>query len=86
VVILISMKTAISIPDALFNAAERLAKRMGISRSELYQKAVEAYLKKYRQESVTEAIDKVYASMSDNGKLDSFLERMQFASLEEEEW
>ena len=85
-VILISMKTAISIPDALFNAAERLAKRMGISRSELYQKAVEAYLKKYRQESVTEAIDKVYASMPDNGKLDSFLERMQFASLEEEEW
>jgi len=80
------MKTAISIPDALFNAAERLAKRMGISRSELYQKAVEAYLKKYRQESVTEAIDKVYASMPDNGKLDSFLERMQFASLEEEEW
>ena len=34
------MKTAISIPDALFQAAEDAAKRLAISRSELYVRAV----------------------------------------------
>ena len=35
------MKTAISIPDEVFRSAERLAQRLGVSRSELYAKAVD---------------------------------------------
>ena len=35
------MKTAVSIPDHVFDAAERLAEKLGISRSELYQRALE---------------------------------------------
>jgi len=30
------MKTAVSVPNDVFRAAERAAKRLGISRSELY--------------------------------------------------
>ena len=44
-VILRRMKTAISIPDEIFLAAEQLAKRIGSSRSELYATALAAYLK-----------------------------------------
>jgi hypothetical protein len=38
------MKTAISIPDSLFEEADRLAKSRGWSRSELYANAVTAYV------------------------------------------
>lgn len=38
------MKTEISIPDAIFKQAERLAKARGWSRSELYASAVAAYV------------------------------------------
>jgi len=80
------MKTAISIPDSLFNEAERLARRMGLSRSELYQRAVEAYLKKHQQKSVTDALNEVYDSEPDQSRLDSATELMQYASLPGEEW
>ncbi|MFV9507021.1 MAG: hypothetical protein AB4911_20925 [Oscillochloridaceae bacterium umkhey_bin13] len=38
------MKTAISIPDPLFEAAEQYAQDKGLSRSELYAKAIQHYL------------------------------------------
>jgi metal-responsive CopG/Arc/MetJ family transcriptional regulator len=41
------MKTAISLPDLGFEEAELLAKQLGMSRSELYTKALKAYLCKY---------------------------------------
>jgi metal-responsive CopG/Arc/MetJ family transcriptional regulator len=39
-----SLKTAISIPDNLFEAADKVARRLGISRSELYQRAIARFL------------------------------------------
>ena len=42
------MKTAISIPDETFEAAETLAGRLGLSRSELYATAVAEYLARHR--------------------------------------
>ncbi len=45
------MKTAISIPDALFNKAEMYAQRRGMSRSEFFQRAVKAYLENQSLES-----------------------------------
>ena len=56
------MKSVISIPDALFSAAERAAKRQKISRSRIYAQAVEAYLKAQRAQGVKEALDAVYAT------------------------
>ena len=58
----ISVKTAISIPDALFRAADRAAKRQKVSRSRFYARAVEAYLKTQQVKGVKEALDAVYAT------------------------
>jgi predicted transcriptional regulator len=60
----ISVKTALSIPDPLFRAAERAAKRHKVSRSRFYAQAVEAYLKAQRTQGVKEALDAVYANES----------------------
>ena len=85
-VILASVKTAISIPDPLFQAAERLARRLGVSRSELFQRAVQSLLEKHDDASVTGALNSIYADAPDVGRLDPRLARMQSASLGREEW
>lgn len=54
------MKTAISIPDSVYNAAEQLASRLGESRSELYSKAVDNYIKQHQDVKVTEKLNDLY--------------------------
>ncbi len=66
------MKTAISIPDNLFDAAEKLASRLGISRSELYQRAVTNFLQQQGGDVVREALDRVYAKKT-NRDLDPLI-------------
>jgi hypothetical protein len=56
------MRTTISIPDPLFRAAERAAKRKRVSRSRFYAKAVAAYLRSQREKGIKEALGAVYAS------------------------
>ena len=80
------MKTAVSLPDPLFDAAEQVAKRLGVSRSELYQRALRAFVAKYQSDSITKALDAVYEADSDAGRLDPALTSMQAASLETDEW
>lgn len=80
------MKTAISIPDPLFEAAERLAKHLGLSRSELFRRALQAYLQEHNDEDVTEALDKIYRPANEDGNLDPLLEQLQLASLPKDEW
>lgn len=80
------MKTAISIPDPLFEAVEQLAQRLGISRSELYQRAVRDFLRVRRGESVTEALDEIYSAEDECASLDPVLAELQRASFEVEEW
>jgi metal-responsive CopG/Arc/MetJ family transcriptional regulator len=79
------MKTAISIPDDLFRAAERAARHLGLSRSQFYQRAVTHFLERQTDTHVTEALDEVYGS-GEPVALDSVLERMQRRSLPREEW
>ena len=78
------MKTAISIPNETFDAAEHFASSIGISRSELYTKAVLEYLKKHKHLNVTETLNKVYAESESS--LDSELHSMQINSLAKDEW
>ena len=54
-----SMKTAISLPDPLFHAADRLAKRAHKSRSQLYADALREYLTRHAPDEVTEAMNQV---------------------------
>ena len=53
------MKTAISLPDAIFQEAERLARRLKKSRSELYKEAVAEYVARHEPEAVTEALNRL---------------------------
>jgi metal-responsive CopG/Arc/MetJ family transcriptional regulator len=78
------MKTAVSIPDPIFHAAESLAKRLGISRSELVSRALEAYLEAHQHDRVREALDAIYSQASSS--LDETLAHMQWASLPKEDW
>lgn len=55
------MKTAVSIPDPVFAAADQLAGRLGLSRSELYATALKRYVDEHRQVGVRERLDAVYA-------------------------
>lgn len=79
------MKTAISIPDALFDAAEQFARRAGISRSELYQRALAGYLTASSREAVTEALNEAYSDPTAS-KLDEQLEKLQTRSIPDEDW
>ena len=53
------MKTAVSIPDDVFERAERLARRGGRSRSEVYSAALREYVARHAPDEVTEAMDRV---------------------------
>jgi metal-responsive CopG/Arc/MetJ family transcriptional regulator len=78
------MKTAVSLPDPLFDAADRMAKRLGMPRSRLYAQAVEAFVNAHHDEGVTEALNVLYGT--EPSKLDPALAAMQVASLPEEDW
>jgi predicted transcriptional regulator len=53
------MKTAVSVPDDVFEQAERLAKHLKISRSTLYQRALDEFVARHSPDEVTEALDRV---------------------------
>jgi metal-responsive CopG/Arc/MetJ family transcriptional regulator len=72
------MKTAISIPDAVYESAEKLARRLGESRSELYTKAVKSYIERQQDNKVTEKLNEVYRT--ETSKLDPVLENLQVQS------
>jgi metal-responsive CopG/Arc/MetJ family transcriptional regulator len=78
------MKTAISIPDDVFVSADRLAKRLHMSRSELYARAVKQYVVEHRHAGVKEKLDQIYAS--ENASIDSAVLIAQAASIPSEEW
>jgi metal-responsive CopG/Arc/MetJ family transcriptional regulator len=78
------MKTAISLPDALFKAGDLLAKKLGVSRSELYARALEEYVVKHRADRVTERLNAVYAV--EESHMDPALVRAQARSLAADEW
>lgn len=79
------MKTAISIPDELFDLAERLAARLGISRSQLYQRAIARYVASHEEAATTARLDSIYVDR-EKGELDPLLENLQGASIAREEW
>lgn len=55
-----SMKTAISLPDELFKAAEETAAELGIPRSRLFAIAVKEFISRHRKEYITEQLNRVY--------------------------
>lgn len=78
------MKVAVSVPDTVFQAAERVSRRMRMSRSRLYWKAVEAFVRQHSQSEITEQLDKVYAG--DSSKPDPGLGAASLEVLRRERW
>jgi metal-responsive CopG/Arc/MetJ family transcriptional regulator len=78
------MKTAISLPDSVFEEAESLAKQLGVSRSELYTKALKAYLHIYNHDRILNKLNEVYSEES--SEADPVLTKMQLISLPNEDW
>ncbi len=77
------MKTAISIPDPLFRSAENLARRLGVSRSELYANAVLEYVSRHQKSEITRRLNEIATESSD---LDPLIAKMQSASLPKDRW
>ncbi len=78
------MKTAISLPDDLFAAADALAQRLGLSRSRLVATALAEYVAKHEDRKVTERLDAVYRSGTSG--LDPTMRRAQRCLVEREDW
>ena len=79
-----SMKTAISLPDKLFESSDALARRLGLSRSQLVATALAEFLAKHRGRDVTRRLDAVYAEES--SALDSGTARLQARSVRRDSW
>jgi len=78
------MKTAVSIPDAVFSQAEKAARRLKMSRSKLYATALAAFLEEQQAEDLTARLDAVYTLAESN--LDPEWLRAQADALDREEW
>ena len=75
------MKTAVSVPDEIFESAERRATQRGVTRSALCAQALEAFLNANEIDPLTEAINRVADHQVDT-RLDPALKRLQNVTLE----
>ena len=75
------MKTIIFIRDEILEAAERTARALGVSRSELFATAVSDFLERHSRENVTERLNAVYADDHGASAFDAGLQALQVASL-----
>ena len=78
------MKTAISLPDSLFELAEHMAHRMHVSRSNLYALALKSFLEKQQKDTVTQELNAIYAAK--DSKTDSFIHAANNSLLSSETW
>jgi hypothetical protein len=78
------MKTAVSLPDAVFRAADRQAKRSQKSRSQLYAEALAEYLSRHAPDEVTDAMNRVVDQLDE--PRDPFVLAAAQSVLERTEW
>jgi len=78
------MKTAVSIPDDVFESAERLARRTKKSRSRLFSDALREYVARHSSEDVTDAMNRVCSELG--SAKDRFVSLAARRALERSEW
>jgi len=79
------MKTAISIPDDVFQEAERLAAELGQSRSSLYSQAIREYVARHAPDRITADLNAIYGGVPDAAE-SQFLETVARRTLDCSEW
>ena len=80
----LGMKIAVSVPNEVFERAERLAKRLKVSRSELYSRALREYLAQHSPDEVKQALDALCEEL-DTGA-DDFVREASRRVLEASDW
>jgi antitoxin MazE6 len=80
------MKTAVSIPDRVFQSAEKLAARLGVSRSQLYAKALATLVEKHREDLITARLNEIYGPGGEDSSLDRDSGLLQAHSLPRGKW
>ncbi len=78
------MKAAISIPDDLFKNADRLAGRMGTSRSRLYTRAIAEFVARHDADHITQAMNAVIDQVGGNDN--EFVKQAARRTLQGTEW
>ena len=78
------MKTAVSIPDEVFERVERLARRAHKSRSEVFSAALQEYLARHAPDEVTDMMNRACEMAGE--RTDSFLSAASQRILERAEW
>ena len=78
------MKTDITVPNPIFEAAKQLAQKLDMSLSELYTAALAAYVATYQDEDVTEKLNEIYET--EPSSLEPDLVTLQVASIGGENW
>jgi len=78
------MKVAVSVPDPIFEAADRLAKQRQVPRSQLFSEALQEYLLRHGATAITARLNEVYAVQ--DSALDEHLAYAQHAATADEAW
>lgn len=78
------MKTAVSIPDEVFEKVERLARRSRRSRSEVFSAALREYVARHAPDEITESINEVCDRLGNQD--DPFVRAAARRVLEQSEW
>ena len=78
------MKTAVSIPDDIFERAERLASQERRSRSDVYAAALDEYLARHAREEITYTMNRVCDEVGETD--DAFLAAAGRQVLDRVEW
>lgn len=78
------MKVAVSVPDRIFEAAERLAKQRCVPRSQIFAEALSAYIESRSAEAITSKLNEVYGREA--SAIDAGLAQAQLESLSHEAW
>ena len=80
------MKTAISIPDELFQHAEKAAKQLGIPRSRLFVVALEEYFENHGRDNITEKLNKIYLKDTPEQEIENISVNILRENLKNDSW
>jgi metal-responsive CopG/Arc/MetJ family transcriptional regulator len=78
------MKTAVSIPDEVYERAERLARQTKKSRSRLFSEALDEYVSRHAPDEITESMNQVCIDVG--GASDPFVSSAAHRLLEKSDW
>ncbi len=81
------MKTAVSIPDEVFEEAERLATRLQTSRSQLYARALSEFVARHDDDHLTSTMNQTIKEVGEAGEgVDDFTRNAAQQTLRRAEW